>query len=111
MATKKNKHRSFKTRAFGEFNEFLVLSAYLYVAFSALVLFKAGVLREVGNQWSPWGFAAVKALLVAKFMLVGRAAQAGERLADKPLIWRTVYRSLIFLVVVLVLTVIEEAVV
>ena len=102
---------SLKGRAVSELKAFILLTIYLYVAFSALIMFKAGVMREAGESWSPWGLALIKSLLVAKFMLVGKAVHAGERFRDKPLIWQTVYRSLVFLAFVLVLTVIEEAIV
>src|SRR5215469_6654500 len=101
---------SLKNRVIHELKEFVVLAAYLYVAFGAIVLYKAGVMREAGVEWSPWGLALIKSLLVAKFMLTGRAIRIGQRFGDKPLIWQTVHRSLAFLCFVLALTVLEEVV-
>jgi len=57
------------------------------------------------------GPAAVKALVLAKFMLVGRMLHVGTRFRNKPLIWPTLYHSLIFLVVLLILTTLEELIV
>ncbi len=111
MTIDRHGKQTVKARAVGELKEFTVLFAYLYTAFAALLLFKIGVLRELADHWTPLGLAAIKALLVAKFVLVGRAAHVGERFAGRPLIWQTVYRSLVFLFVVLVLTIIEEAIV
>jgi len=59
----------------------------------------------------PWGFAAVKAAVTAKFVLIARAMHLGERFRSKPLIWEAAYRSLVFVLVVVVLTVVEEAIV
>ena len=53
----------------------------------------------------------MKALVLAKFMLIGRAMKVGERYTDRPLIWPTLYKSFAFLVLLVVLTVIEEVVV
>jgi len=103
--------RSLKERTVSEFKAFIVLTIYLYIAFAALVLFKTGVMREAGVELWPWGLPLIKALLVAKFMLIGRAFHAGERFGLKPLIWQTVYRSLVFVAVVMVLTVIEESII
>ena len=61
-------------------------------------------------DWAPWGLAAVKAVLVAKFILIGRALNVGERFQTRPLIWQTVHRSVSFLAVVLVLTAVEEVI-
>src|SRR5205823_2618810 len=59
----------------------------------------------------PWGIAIVKAAVLAKFMLVGRAMKIGERYSTRPLIWPTLHRAFAFLVLLVVLTIIEEVVV
>jgi len=50
-------------------------------------------------------------MLLAKFMLVGRAMKIGERDSTSPLIWPTLHRAFAFLVLLIILTIIEEAVV
>ena len=50
----------------------------------------------------------MKALLLAKFMLMGRMLQIGKRFRNKPLIWPTLYHSLMFLLLLLILTTLEE---
>jgi hypothetical protein len=94
-----------------ELTELGILTLYLYAAFGALLLFKMATLEGHGIEWAPWGTAAVKAVLVAKFILIGRALHVGERFQTRPLIWQTVHRSVAFLAVVLVLTAIEEVIV
>jgi hypothetical protein len=44
-------------------------------------------------------------------MLVGSALKLGKRFRDRPLIWPTLYQALIFLILLLVLTTVEELVV
>jgi hypothetical protein len=100
-----------RAKAAKELRELIVLTIYLYVAFAALIFYKSAVLRGAGVDWMPWGFAAIKAVLVAKFVLVGSALRIGERFQTKVLIWPTLYKSVVFLAVVLILTVIEEAVI
>ena len=53
----------------------------------------------------------MKAAVTAKFVLIARAMHLGERFRSKPLIWEAAYRSLVFVLVVVVLTVVEEAIV
>jgi hypothetical protein len=65
----------------------------------------------VGVDFAVWGIAGVKALLLAKFMLLGRALQLGRRFRDRPLVWPTLYHALMFLILLLVLTTMEEIVV
>jgi hypothetical protein len=100
-----------RKKAAHELRELVILTAYLYVAFGVIIFYKYAILRGEGIGWAPWGLAIIKALLVAKFILLARAARIGERFQDKPLIWPTLYKSAVFLAVVWILTVIEEAII
>lgn len=102
---------SFRQKAFGELKEWAVLTLYLYVCFIAVVLLKAAILQDVGVHSAIWGIAAVKALLLAKFMLIGRVFEVGRKFRDRPLIWPILYHALIFLILLLILSTIEEIVV
>jgi hypothetical protein len=73
-------------------------------------LSKASILRAHGIEFAPFGFAAVKALVCAKFVSVGRVFQVGERFKSLPLIWPILYKSLSFLALLLVLNAVEEVV-
>jgi hypothetical protein len=92
-----------------ELKELLVLTAYLFVVFGAIFFYKSAILRAEGVDWAPLSFALIKAVLAAKFILIGKAMHLGERHKAKPLIWETLQKSLVFLAFVAVLTVIEEA--
>jgi hypothetical protein len=94
-----------------EFKAMLALAAYLYICFGAVILFKSAVLREAGIHYEIWGIAVIKALILAKFMLLGRMLHVGTRFRDKPLIWPTLYHALMFLIVLLILTTLEELIV
>jgi hypothetical protein len=76
-----------------------------------VILYKTAVLHGQGISFVPWGIAVVKALLLAKFMLLGRAMGVGERYTDRPLIWPTLYKAFALLVLLVVLTIVEEVVV
>src|SRR6201998_4085648 len=110
MATEATEKATLGLRAVHEFKELAILTAYLYVTLGAVILMKAAVLHGAGISFVPWGIAIVKALVLAKFMLIGRA-MIGERFNDRPLFWPTVHKSFAFLVLLIVLTVIEEVVV
>jgi phosphatidylserine synthase len=102
---------SIKARAAQELREFAVIAVYLYVCFAALTYLKFAILKAHGVDYEPFGFAAIKALICAKFMLLGRALHLGERFKDRALIWPTLYGSLVFFVLVAALNVLEEIVV
>ncbi len=97
-------------RAGHTLKQYAIIFVYLYVCFGAIVLHKASVLHDVGISYAPWGFAAVKAFILGKFMLIGHDIRLGERFTGRPLIYPTLYRSFVFLVFLFVLLAIEEAV-
>ena len=111
VATETTTKATLRQRAVHEFKELAILTAYLYVTIGAVILYKTAVLHGQGISFVPWGIAVVKALLLAKFMLIGQAMKIGERYTDRPLIWPTVYKSFAFLVFLVILTIIQEVVV
>jgi hypothetical protein len=102
---------SIRKRATDELKEFAVIAAYLYICFTAILYLKASILKAHGIAFAPFGFAAVKALICAKFVSVGHIFHVGERFKLLSLIWPMLYKSLAFLVLWLVLNAVEEIVV
>jgi hypothetical protein len=102
---------SVREKIISELTELAIITAYLYVCFAALIQLKAAVLQAQGVPFAPLGIAAIKAVICAKFMLLGSAFRIGERFTKPPLIVSTLYRSIAFLVLLIVLNLIEEAVV
>lgn len=96
-------------RAEIEAKELFFLTLYLFIVFSALLFLKSAILEAQGVHWGYWGFAAIKALLVAKFILIGRALHIGEGLRTRPLIWQALHKAIAFTIFVAILTVIEDA--
>jgi hypothetical protein len=98
---------SLRHRATEELKELLILSLYLYVCLGAIIIMKSAILNSVGVAFDAWGIAAVKALLLAKFMLIGKALRLGEK-KNTPLVLPTLYQSALTLVLLIVLTTLEE---
>jgi len=98
-------------RAAHELKEFLIIAAYFYVCFTALAYLKAAILEAEGVVFAPFGFAAVKALICAKFLSIGYVFHLGDRYKKHALIWPTLHRSFVFLALLIVLTVLEELIV
>jgi hypothetical protein len=84
-----------RERAKSELKELFCITAYLFVVFSALTFYKSAILEAQGVEWLPWGFALIKALILAKFILIGGA----------------LHKSIAFLILVFGFTVIEETIV
>jgi hypothetical protein len=102
---------SIRQRAQRELKAFLIVAGYFYVCFTALAYLKAAILQAYGIEFAPFGFAAVKALICAKFMSIGYVFHLGDRYKKEALIWPILHRSLAFLVLLIVLNVLEVVIV
>jgi len=111
MATEICAKATLRQRTIHEFKEFAILTVYLYITLGAVILMKTAVLHTHGIDSVAWGIAIVKALLLAKFILIGQAMKIGERHATGPLIWPTLHMVFAFLVLLVILTTIEEVLV
>lgn len=102
----------FKSRALAalrrELRQYGVVSLYLYLYFLAALLYKESVLREHGIAYAHLGLAAVKALIIGKFVLMGEAMQLGHRSRSLALIWHLLHKVVAFVALLLVLSSIEE---
>ncbi len=98
-------------RARHEIIAYLAVSGYLFVWFSAVLFYKSTVLRTVGVEFAPFALAAVKALILGKFMLVLEAFKLGERRRSNRLIVDVLKKALLFTLALFALQVLEEIVV
>jgi hypothetical protein len=102
---------SVKERLREELRRYLAVSAYLYVCFAAILLYKSAILSSIGEHSLPLGLAAGKALILGKFVLLGEAAGVGTRIGARTLLQRILSSSVLFLVVLVLLTIVEEIIV
>jgi hypothetical protein len=99
-----------RRRLASELKEYAGISLYLYACFGVILFYKGAVLEAHGIGYAPYGLAAAKALILGKFILIGHAIHAGERYRQKPLVYDVLYTSVVFLVALVALSLIEEAV-
>lgn len=96
-------------RAMHEVKEFVILALYLYITLGAVILMKTAVLHTVGIEVAPWGIAIVKAMVLAKFMLLGFAMMfKKDRKTTNPLVWPTLQMAFAFLGLLIIMTIVEE---
>jgi hypothetical protein len=111
VATETNAKAPLRQRAMHELKELVFITLYLYITIGAVILMKTAVLHTEGIEFAPWGIAIVKAVVLAKFMLIGEAVKIGGRTTTGPLIWPTLRKAFGLLVLLIIMTIIEEAVV
>jgi hypothetical protein len=88
-----------KSKALHEAKKFFWIFIYLWLCFGLFVLYKALILAEQHIDYTGYGLAAVKALVLGKVILIAEGLQLAERHQDRPLIYPTLYKSLVFFVV------------
>jgi hypothetical protein len=100
-----------KERAKEELRSYAFVTAYLYISFGALLLYKSALLQEAGGGLLPHGVAIVKALILGKFILLGEAVGIGTRVGGHTLLKSIATKSVLFFLLLVALTVLEELVV
>ena len=93
-----------------ELRRVAITTSYLFVCFSAVLFYRMAVLQKYGIDFAPFGLAAIKALVLGKFVMLGRMTGIGDRYKDKPLIYPVLHQSLLFLVMLIVLSLAEETI-
>lgn len=91
-----------------ELRRFLIVAAYLFVCFAALAFLKSAILQAQGIVFHPLGFAAVKALICAKFIALGDALHLGGHHKGRALIWPTLRRTVATWLLVMALNLLEQ---
>ena len=104
------KSASVRRRVRHELVRFWVISAYLYVCFGAIILYKAAILRGHGFEYETGGGAAIQALIVAKFIMLGEAVGIGERYQRRSLVFVVLAKAVLLLLLLMALSAIEQVV-
>lgn len=100
-----------KAKVKHELRTYLWLTAYLYVVFGAIIVYKSALLRDQGVAFTPWGIAIVKAAILAKFLMLAEAARAGQRRTPRPFPLAVAHRAIALGLALILLTLVEEWVV
>jgi hypothetical protein len=103
--------RNLAQTAWREFTELAGICAYLYVCFGALIFYKASILHSQGIEFVAYGLALGKALVLGKFVLVGHALGIGDRNKPRRLGLAILFKSLIFALLLVALSVVEEVII
>lgn len=91
-----------------ELREYLQVAGYLFVCFCAILLFRSTSAGAGGGSAAEFGFAAGKALILGKFILIGEAAGIGSRLGSRTLAQFILRKTVLLVVLLVLLSVVEE---
>ncbi len=111
MPNEEIKKRSMKEKASEELKKFAVLAVYLWVFLSVFGIHRALLLRGQvpGSELSfRTGFALVKALVLAKFMLIAETVWVVKTFKDKPLVYSILFKSAVYAAILVCMDILEE---
>src|SRR5476649_1163930 len=91
----------------GELKELLQIALYIYVCLGALLLYTASIAGASSIAFAHLGYAAVKALVLAKFILLGHWLHLGERKHNDRLISAVFFQTLAIWGLLIVLSLVE----
>jgi hypothetical protein len=105
MNTKKQK---IKQKITDEFYRFLIYFSFLAIFFCSLTTYRRLILGEYSINYLHYGYGLLHALIISKIILIGESLKLGGKFENKPLIIPTLYKTIIFSVLVLIFTVLEH---
>jgi hypothetical protein len=93
-----------------ELKQFIVIFLYLSLLIGTFNIYKWLLMAQYRVGYFVFGYTLIEALVLAKVIIVGESLGIGERFAHRPLIFPTLYKTLLFAFCVLVLGILEHLV-
>ncbi|MGW8162024.1 MAG: hypothetical protein ACWGN1_07240 [Desulfobulbales bacterium] len=93
-----------------EMTEYWTNFIYLAIFFSVFITYRRLLMAEYNISYSDYGISVIKALILAKVIMIGDMFRFGRWLEDKPLIFPTIYKTVVFTLFVLLFSILESTV-
>lgn len=100
-----------KERFWEEMRLYGFLTAYLFISFSVLMMYGASFGDGEHTSTIQYSVALVQALVIGKFLLIGKAMGVGNRNDASHLFQRVAWRTLTFIFVLVIFKIIEELII
>ena len=102
---------SLKSRLLIELKRYAVISIYLFLCFSTLLIYEASLSETKEINLLTIGIALGKALILGKFILIGEVLQPGSRINAPTLLHRVAWRTIGMFLVLVVFKFLEELII
>ena len=99
---------NWKKKIYHEVVEYWINVIYLTLVFAAFTQYRRFILATHDITYANYGFAVIEALILAKVIMIGEVARLCRGLENKPLIYPTLYKTVVFTLFVAVFTVCEH---
>jgi len=111
MSNPDKKKGNLKEKIVYEMVEYWVNFCYLTLVFAAFTQYRRFVLAAHDITYTNYGVAVIEALILAKVISIGGVLRIGRGLEQKPLIYPTLYKTVVFTLFVAAFTLIEHTVI
>ena len=109
MIEGKGQKADWKRKLFHEMTAYWINVAYLTLLFAVFTSYRRLILANYDITYSNWGISFIKAMVLAKIVMVGGLFHFGRALEKKPLILATLFNSFLFTIWVALFAAIESA--
>lgn len=96
MSGANDKKVGWKQKIIHEIIQYSINFIYLFFFFGMFTLYRRITLSEYQISYLHYGIALVEALVLAKVIMLGDVLHIGQRFYEKPLIWITLYKTVVF---------------
>jgi hypothetical protein len=110
MTGRSENNANWKRKLFLEMTAYSINVAYLTILFAVFTSYRRLILAQYDITYENWGISFIKAMVLAKVVMVGGLFHFGRRLEKKPLILLTLFNSFLFTVWVALFASVESAV-
>ena len=110
MSSPDKKKGDLKKKIFHEVAEYWINVVYLILMFAAFTQYRRFVLAAHDITYTNYWVAVIEALILAKVIMIGAVLRLGRGLEQKPLIYPTLYKAVVFSLFVGVFTLIEHVI-
>ena len=110
MSGTDKKKGTLKKKIIHEVTEYWINVGYLTIVFAAFTQYRRFLLAAHDITYTNYGFAVIEALILAKVIMIGDVVRLGRGLERKPLIYPTLYKTVVFTLFVAVFTLIEHGI-
>ncbi|MBK9062920.1 MAG: hypothetical protein IPL89_06950 [Acidobacteria bacterium] len=107
MAESDTTKQSLKEKAKHELIEYGINIVYLTIVFAAFTIYRRLVLAAHDIEYTHYWVALIEAVILGKVIMIGSIFRLGRGLGAKPLIFPTVYKTLVFTLFCAVFKVVE----
>jgi hypothetical protein len=108
MNSSEQKKTDLKKKLLHEMRVYWGNVVYLTFVFAAFTQYRRLLLAIYDISYTNYGVAFVKALILAKVIMIGEAIRLGRGLESKPLIYPTLYKTFVFTLFVIIFSIIEH---